>query len=95
MANPNPPPFHASTPAPAPGPAATPGPVQALVLRLLNVHNLSQGEIKRKTGIPQTRVSRYSYGKVPQGANDVFKLIELEKDLEAQAAEEAPVRTPG
>jgi predicted transcriptional regulator len=60
--------------------------VQTLLLRLLNEYGLSQGQVDRETGIPQTRVSRYARGHVPRGADDVFKLIELEKRLEKQAA---------
>lgn len=86
------PPFQ---PAPGPAPDAKLGPVQTLILRLLGQHGLSQGQIERLTGIPQTRVSRYSLGKVPKGADDVFKLIELERELAAkQTAAPAPTQAP-
>lgn len=90
-------------PAPAPDPTAKPGPLQALVLRLLNEHGLSQGQIDRKIGVPQSRVSRYARGKVPPALDDVFKLQELEQQLidakkasqDLAATQTPPAQGPG
>lgn len=62
------------------------GPVQALLLRLQYNHRLRQEDIEELTKIPQGRVSRWSRGQVPSSVDDVFKLIELEQRLEAEAA---------
>jgi predicted transcriptional regulator len=63
--------------------------VQALLLRILFDHGLSQGEVARRTKIQQTRVSRYAGGHVPRGAEDVFVLLELEQELKDEAARKA------
>jgi transcriptional regulator with XRE-family HTH domain len=44
---------------------------------------LSQSEITRRTGVPQSRISRWEAGEVPQSADDIFKLQELDAQLEA------------
>ncbi len=56
---------------------------QALVRRLCL--KLSQGEIQRRTQIPQSRLSRWAGGEVPDSVDDVFKLQQLEHDLEVAA----------
>ena len=51
---------------------------------------LSQSEIARRTGIAQSKISRWEAGDVPAGASDALKLIELAKEVEAAApAQEA------
>jgi predicted transcriptional regulator len=78
-------------PAPAPDPATqATGPLQALVLRLIHEHGLSQGQIGRAIKAPQSRLSRYARGQVPPALDDVFKLQDLERRLvnAKQAAEE-------
>ena len=44
---------------------------------------LSQSEIARRTGIAQSKISRWEAGDVPAGASDALKLIELAKEVEA------------
>jgi transcriptional regulator with XRE-family HTH domain len=83
---------------PAPAAAgAEPGPTQALVQRLLQKYGLSQGALKRATGIDQSRLSRYARGIVPPALDDVFKLQALERELEQKAqqqASQAPTPAP-
>ena len=51
---------------------------------------LSQSEIARRTGIAQSKISRWEAGDVPAGASDALKLIELAKEVAAAApAQEA------
>lgn len=38
---------------------------------------LSQAEIARRTGIAQSKISRWEAGDVPAGALDALKLVEL------------------
>lgn len=42
---------------------------------------LSQSEIARRTGIAQSKISRWEAGDVPAGVSDAMKLIELAKEL--------------
>ena len=46
---------------------------------------LSQSEIARRTGIAQSKISRWEAGEVPAGASDALKLIALAKEVEAAA----------
>ena len=46
---------------------------------------LSQSEIARRTGIAQSKISRWEAGDVPAGASDALKLIALAKEVEAAA----------
>ena len=46
---------------------------------------LSQSEIARRTGIAQSKISRWEAGDVPAGASDALKLIELAKEVAAAA----------
>ena len=46
---------------------------------------LSQSEIARRTGIAQSKISRWEAGDVPAGASDALKLIELAKEVAATA----------
>ena len=51
---------------------------------------LSQSEIARRTGIAQSKISRWESGDIPAGASDALKLIELAKEVAAAApAQEA------
>ncbi len=47
---------------------------------------LSQSEIARRTGIAQSKISRWEAGDVPAGASDALKLIELASEIEASTA---------
>lgn len=51
---------------------------------------LSQSEIARRTGIAQSKISRWEAGDVPAGASDALRLIELAKEVEDAAT--APAR---
>ena len=51
---------------------------------------LSQSEIARRTGIAQSKISRWEAGDVPAGASDALKLIKLANEVAAAApAQEA------
>lgn len=43
--------------------------------------SLSQTEIEKRTGISQSRISRWESGDVAAGADDALKLVELEAAL--------------
>ena len=45
---------------------------------------LSQSEIARRTGIAQSKISRWESGDVPAGAADALKLVALAKKVEAK-----------
>ena len=44
---------------------------------------LSQSEISRRTGISQSKISRWEAGGVPAGASDALRLIELAAEIDA------------
>ena len=44
---------------------------------------LSQSEIARRTGIAQSKISRWEAGDVPAGASDALRLIELAQEVAA------------
>ena len=44
---------------------------------------LSQSEIARRTGIAQSKISRWDSGDIPAGASDALKLIKLAKEVAA------------
>lgn len=48
--------------------------------------SFSQAEITRRTGISQSRISRWENGDVAAGADDALKLVELEIELQKAAA---------
>lgn len=48
--------------------------------------SLSQTEIEKRTGISQSRISRWENGDVAAGADDALKLVELETELQKTAA---------
>ncbi len=51
------------------------------ILRSLRAAGLSQSEIGRRTGVSQSRLSRWERGGVPAGADDVLKLQSLAQQL--------------
>lgn len=63
------------------------------VIRQLRA-SLSQSEISRRTGIAQSKISRWEAGKVAAGAEEALRLVALADELQAapqpsaQAAEE-------
>lgn len=61
------------------------------IIKRLHARGLTQAEIKRRTGIPQPRLSRWGAGSVPAGAEDALKLAHLDAAL--AAAEALPART--
>lgn len=56
----------------------------ALILKLRKT--FSQTEISRRTGIPQSRLSRWEKGEVPPAADDALKLAALVARSVAKAA---------
>jgi transcriptional regulator with XRE-family HTH domain len=56
-----------------------------LLMRLRQEHNLSQSEIYRRTGISQTRLSRWESGEIAAAADAALKLRELVIKCDAQA----------
>ena len=46
---------------------------------------LSQSEIARRTGIAQSKISRWEAGDVPAGASDALRLIELAAEIDSPA----------
>lgn len=50
--------------------------VSALISALLAA-GLTQAEIARRTRVPQPRLSRWSAGRIPVGANDALRLKRL------------------
>lgn len=44
-------------------------------------NSLSQSEIARRTGMSQSRISRWEAGDVADSVDDAFKLIALAKEL--------------
>lgn len=51
-----------------------------LIKRLRSLR-LSQSEIARRTGIPQPRISRWENAAEPMAADDVLKLVALEREV--------------
>ena len=58
-----------------------------LILALRTTAQLSQSEIARRTGIPQSRISRWQAGETPDSADDALKLHALHAELIRQPAE--------
>jgi transcriptional regulator with XRE-family HTH domain len=56
-----------------------------LLMRLRVHHDLSQSEIFRRTGISQTRLSRWESGEIADAADAALKLRELVVKCDAQA----------
>lgn len=55
------------------------------MIKRLRHRGLSGSEIARRAGVSQSRISRWENGAVPAAADDVWKLQELERALEAPA----------
>jgi transcriptional regulator with XRE-family HTH domain len=53
------------------------------IIKRLRGRGLSQSEISRRSGVAQTRISRWERGAVAAAADDVLKLQELAESLEA------------
>lgn len=51
------------------------------LIKRLRDAGLSQTEIKRRTGIPQSRLSRWEGGRVPPAADDALKLASLAEEV--------------
>ena len=51
------------------------------VIRRLRA-SLSQSEIARRTGIAQSKISRWEAGKVAAGAEEALRLVDLAEQLE-------------
>ena len=66
----------------------------ALIKSLREGHKLSQTEISRRTGIPQSRLSRWEAGETPTGADDALKLAKLVAELGADPAPAVPTPEP-
>ncbi len=60
------------------------------LLRALLARGISQSEIRRRTGIPQPRLSKWAAGKAPTGADDALKLRALAEQLGAEGAPAVP-----
>lgn len=54
-------------------------------IALLRQH-MTQTEIARKTGISQSRLSRWESGRIPDSVEDARKLAELAESLRTKAA---------
>lgn len=55
------------------------------VIRQLRA-SLSQSEIARRTGIAQSKISRWEAGKIAAGAEEALKLVDLERRLRKATA---------
>lgn len=53
------------------------------LLREIRERGLTQSEIRRRTGIPQPRLSKWEKGHVPQAADDALRLKILRDELVA------------
>jgi transcriptional regulator with XRE-family HTH domain len=60
------------------------------LIKVLRKGGLSQSEISRRTGIPQSRVSRWESGAAPVGADDALKLAALVSEIGTEGAPAAP-----
>ncbi|WP_371132153.1 helix-turn-helix domain-containing protein [Variovorax sp. SG517] len=58
------------------------------MIKRLRHRGLSGSEIARRAGVSQSRISRWENGAVPAAADDVWKLQELERSLEASSSDE-------
>ena len=59
------------------------------IIKTLRAAGLSQSEIARRTGVAQSRISRWENGAPAAAADDVLKLQSLAADLAALAEERA------
>lgn len=70
--------------------AANPQSPTAKLIAELVAKGLTQGEISRRTNIPQPRLSRYAQGKNTQVPDDVMRLVELNKRTRGPARRREP-----
>lgn len=56
---------------------------------------LSQSEIARRTGIPQSRLSRWENGEAPASADDALRLQKLHGELVGSVPTGEPAPTAG
>lgn len=52
-----------------------------IIEMLTGRYGLTQADITRHTGIPQPRMSRWTAGQIPHGADDALKLADLAAKL--------------
>ena len=52
-----------------------------IIEMLTGQYGLTQADITRHTGIPQPRMSRWTAGQIPHGADDALKLASLAEKL--------------
>lgn len=52
-----------------------------IIEMLTGQYGLTQADITRHTGIPQPRMSRWTAGQIPHGADDALKLADLAAKL--------------
>lgn len=52
-----------------------------IIEALTGEYGLTQADITRHTGIPQSRMSRWTAGLIPNGADDALKLVALAEKL--------------
>jgi transcriptional regulator with XRE-family HTH domain len=64
------------------------------IIKRLRAAGLSQSEIKRRTGIPQPRLSRWEAGKAPDSVDDALKLAKLDAEVSQGAVAAPPPDTP-
>jgi transcriptional regulator with XRE-family HTH domain len=57
------------------------------VIRQLRA-SLSQSEIARRTGISQSKISRWEAGQVADGAEDALKLVDLAEQMKTAVAQQ-------
>ena len=63
-----------------------------IIEMLTGQYGLTQADITRHTGIPQPRMSRWTAGQIPHGADDALKLASLAAKLAKQNARRATTR---
>lgn len=52
------------------------------LIRRLRAHGLSQTEIAKRIGIPQSKISRWEGGCAPTSADEALRLAALVKEVE-------------
>lgn len=69
-------------------------PVAELVRRIMVVHGLKQEDVARRADMRQAKVSRWSRGFVPDSADEVIRLQQLERVLDAEKAARKALKEP-
>jgi transcriptional regulator with XRE-family HTH domain len=67
--------------------------ISALVKRLRDVHQMSQPEIARRTGLSQSRISRWENDFGTDGGNAALKLAQLVDELDRKAKRAPRLKT--